>query len=614
MGLSNVLGNALSGMQVTQSALDVVSRNVANSGTPGYHKQSVSVTSLNGDVGSYATSTGVQRAFDQSLQTYYTSEVSDSSASKVQSSYLDQLQTYIGQPGSDNSLDTVYNTFQSAMTALTASPDDYSVRATAVTDAQALTSTLNQLSSSVQGLRQQANAQIASDVTSVNQSLAALAKVNIKLADQSTDSTTRAGLLDQRDRLVAQVAGVIDVKTTYRSDGTVALATRSGVGLLDQQASVFKFQPAGALSGASQFSMDDAANGVGTLTLTTPSGLSLDLVKQKVVQSGELAGLLNLRDNTLVTAQGQLDDIAAGLAQAVSTVVTPGTTVTAGAENGQSVDLADVQAGNDFVLDYTQGGVSKSLKVVRVDDTSKLPINYIDAPGTQIVGMDFSGGAAGVASQLNGLLGTGFTASGSGDNLQVLNDGTSANLVKSLTTETTSTATQGAGSALSLFVDSNNSAFTNSLDGTGQKLGFAGRIAVNSDVVDDNSLLVQSVSGASLGDATRATTMADQLGNMNFSGNPANRAGTAAVLNGNVSGLVSQMMDYQGNTVSAALSDSSTHSDALDAINSRMTSETGVNTDDEMARLVVLQNAYAANARVVSTVQTLLTSLMNAMQ
>ena len=43
MGLSASLGNALSGMNTSQSALNVLSRNVANAGTPGYHRQSLSV-------------------------------------------------------------------------------------------------------------------------------------------------------------------------------------------------------------------------------------------------------------------------------------------------------------------------------------------------------------------------------------------------------------------------------------------------------------------------------------------------------------------------------------------------------------------------------------------
>ena len=45
--------------------------------------------------------------------------------------------------------------------------------------------------------------------------------------------------MDQRDRLVSQIAEYVDVRVDYRADGTVALMTRTGVGILDVKASMF---------------------------------------------------------------------------------------------------------------------------------------------------------------------------------------------------------------------------------------------------------------------------------------------------------------------------------------------------------------------------------------
>src|SRR5690606_26432805 len=97
----------------------------------------------------------------------------------------------------------------------------------------------------------------------------------------------------------------------------------------------------------------------------------IDLVQQNVVQSGRLGALINLRDDTLVKAQDQLDEIAAGLAQALSTVSTPGTAASSGQQNGFSLDLGGIGDGNDFTLDYSVGGTNHTLKVVRVDDPAK---------------------------------------------------------------------------------------------------------------------------------------------------------------------------------------------------------------------------------------------------
>ena len=78
MGLSMALSNALSGMSVGQNGLDILSRNVANAGKPGYHRQSLSVIDTLGANSSYVRNGALTRAFDQSLQQHYTRAVSDS--------------------------------------------------------------------------------------------------------------------------------------------------------------------------------------------------------------------------------------------------------------------------------------------------------------------------------------------------------------------------------------------------------------------------------------------------------------------------------------------------------------------------------------------------------
>jgi flagellar hook-associated protein 1 FlgK len=612
MGLSTTLNNALSGMSVTQSSLDVLSRNVSNSGTPGYHRQSVNAIDQTGTSSTYATASTISRAFDQSLQTYYTNESADSSASAVTSTYLNQLTTYLGKPGDTNSLDTVFNNFQTALNAMTASPDDYSVRATVVSNAQTVASTLNSLTNSVQGLRQQANGQIKSDVDTLNQSLSSLVKINDKLGDFNTDATSKAALMDQRDRLVSQVSSLIDVNVAYRNDGSVALTTRSGVGILDVKASTFSFNPVTNLSANQQFSKDDTQNGVGSLTMTTPGGLSIDLVKQNVLQSGEIKGLLDLRDTILPQAQDQLDSVAAGLAQALSTNQTQGTAATgSGGATGLSVDLSNVQSGNDVLLKYSVGGTSQTVRVVRVDDTSKLPLDYT-AAGVRTVGVSFAGGAAGVASSLQSILGSSVRVSGTGSTLTVLNDGTANTAVQGLTAETTSSALQNAGLGMNLFVDGGNSAFTNSLDGSGQRLGFAGRISVNSGILADNTKLVESTSTTPIGDVARANYLFGQLNSMSFTDSPKNNAGVGGQLTGTVTNLIAQTMDFQGSSAANAQSDSDAHTDTMNDISQRMTDEYGVNVNDEMARLVQLQASYSANARVVSVAQDLINSLLQA--
>jgi flagellar hook-associated protein 1 FlgK len=612
MGLTTSLNNAVSGLHVNQDALAVLSRNISNAGTPGYHKQSLNIIDYNSANSTYGRTAGINRAFNTSLQTYYTRQVSDTAASSVQANYLDRLQGMMGKPGSAGSLDTLFGKLQNSLQTLATSPDDYTARGQAVQTAQDMASNLNRLSGSVQDLRRETEGQIAVDVESLNGLMGALQDVNSRLLDLGTGDASRSALMDQRDRLVSSVSELIDVQADYRPNGTVALMTRSGVGLIDGAASVFSFESAGSLAATSQFDTDPSKAKTGKLTLTTPSGLKVDLVEHSVIQGGELGGLLTLRDKTLVEAQSQLDEIAGNLAQAFSTVQTPGTAIT----NGLSSTTTGVAPGNDLMLKVKVGGVEQTVKIV---NTTQPGVDYRDASGNRVVGVDMAAGNAAVVTQLTAAFAStangpalGVTVVANAGALEFTATGTTQ--VTGLTKRSTSTGLQGQGLALNLFVDSDNGAFTNNLDGDPvQKVGFAARISINSAILADNSLMVQAQAGQTLGDAARPNLLIDQLNSMQFvgGGNPASDKGQFQ-LSGKLGDIISQVIGFQGSSTQKVLTQSSDRQLALDTIVQQMDVEYGVNVDEEMARLMDLQNSYSANAQVVGVVKELLAALLNA--
>ncbi|ODT64747.1 MAG: flagellar hook-associated protein FlgK [Pelagibacterium sp. SCN 63-23] len=611
MGLISSLSNAVSGLRTNQDSITILSRNVANAGTPGYHKQSLNVIDYNSTNSTYARTAGVNRAFSQSLQTYYNRQVSDTASSSVVANYLNKLQGFLGKPDEAGSLDTMFGSFKNSLQALATSPDDYPTRANVVAEAQAMAQRLNALSTSVQELRQETETRIANNVSEVNAMLISLNEVNNRMLDLGMTDTARAALHDQRDRLVASVAEVIDVQANYRPDGTVALMTRSGVGLLDNGVSTFKFATAGSLSPTSQTSVKPSDSKVGILTLTTPSGLTIDLVQQGVLQGGELAGLVHLRDKTLVETQNQLDEIAAGLAAVFSTVATPGTAADDGAgATGFTTDISQLKPGNDVLLTYTQNGAEQRVRIVN----STSGEDYVDASGQRVIAVDLSDSAAAAAVLQGKLPGLAITSPSSG-RLQVLDDGTGGTRdVLGLTARSTASGTQNGELAMALFVDQGNSPFTRNPDSDPpQIMGFAARIAINPAVLADNRLLVQFDIDHTLGDAARPEHILSQLNGMSFvSGtSPAANAGRHQ-LNGSLEQMIGQVLNYQGTTIGSALSARDNRLLTLDTITTQMTSEYGVDVDEEMARLTELQSAYAANARVVSVVKELLDTLFAA--
>ena len=552
MGLSVSLANALTGMKTTQDGLTVLSRNVANSGTAGYHRQNVVLKDMNGGSGSYSSFVGTKRAFVSSLERAYTREVSGMGYADVRNTFMERLETALGKPGDAISLDTLLQNFNNSLQALAASPEDYATRATTVSSAQALAQQLNSLSSTVQELRQETEIQISAEVDVLNQSLNSLKQVNERLADYSLDESSRMSVLDERDRLISKVADIMDVQVDYRSNDTVSLMTHSGLSLLDQGATQFSFTPAGSLSPNSLYSIDDAENGVGVLTAYTPSGLKLDVVDQNILKSGRLSGLIELRDETLVQAQAQLDSIAAAMSQALSTKVTDGIAATTAGTSGFDIDTTSVLSGNEIAVSYTHGGQTYDVRVVRVDDSNNLPMDYTTATGERVVGVSFSAGAGSVASQLNTILGPAISFAATGDTLEVRDDGGVNSSITSVTSYTTSQSTQDDGTALNLFTDLGNQPFTNSLDGDGQVRGYAARISVNTNIANDNSLLVQYQTDGTLGDSSRVDYMLNRLESANYT--PDNRQYSqlgSYSLSGNIQGLVQQVINFQGDQISA---------------------------------------------------------------
>lgn len=612
MGLSISLSNALSGMNSTQKGLEILSNNVSNAGTPGYHRQTLGLIDKNTIQSSFVNSAGVKRAFIASLQKQYSVTISSLGYSDLRATYLAQIEQLLGKPGDVAALSTVYQNFENSLQTLVTSPDDYATRANVVSNAQNLVETLNRLTKEIQTLRTDSETQLADNVNNLNKMLSSLADINNKLRDFSVQDSARLALLDERDRLVADISELVDVRVEYRSNDSVALMTNAGLGLLDNGATIFEFTSAGILNANSQFSVDKNKNKVGTLIATTPSGYQINVIEQNMISSGRIGALIEMRDISLVELQGQLDDIAASISQALSTITIEGNTIS-GPPDGFSADLANMQSGNEFTFSYSVNSQEQNVRIIRVDDNSKLPLDYVDPNGKRVIGLDFSSGIGAVVSALNSTLGPAITFSNpSGSIIEIVDDGLAGTSdVNSLSVKINSNATQGSGLALSLFVDQGNSSFTNSLDGEEQIIGYAGRISVNSEILADNELLVKYDSSTSLGDTARAEFLLNSLENMSFLSTKTSSANNGTFrLNGTAGEMITQMMSYQGSNISAAYSTNQTNQLSMDAVNLRIKDEYGVNIDEEMARLMELQNAYAASARIVSVVQELLDSLM----
>lgn len=622
MGLSSSLGTAISGLQATQIGIGVISQNVANADKTGYVRRTVSTndTYAGGAVGT--NSTAVQRLLDQVVQRQLWQESSGAAYTAARADVLGSLDQLYGAPGSTTALDSVYSSFTSALQALQNDPASYTNRAAVLDAASQLAQRLNGLSAGVQTLRTEAETGIANAVTQVNELLNALTTVNGRIATGQNDSNT-ADLRDQRDLIVAELSQYIDIRTSEDARGNLTIVTTSGAQIFDGRPSVtFGFDQRPVLGAQSLWSSDPAQRGVGTITLTDNSGNSIDAVANKAFRSGEIAAFIELRDKTLVQAQAQLDEIAAQLSSALSDREIAGTAVTAGAATGFDVDLTGLQSGNSVTLDYkvTPGGQTQRFTFVRVESAATLPLpaNASGDANNRVVGIDFSGGPASVATQIQAAIGGGFTVSNAGSVLRIVDDGAGATRdVVGLTARPTATGLASAGGSVELpfFVDAGagNAAYTGSFEGRSQALGYAGRIVVNPGLIADRSrLVVSNTSPATAqGDPARPKLLLERLSQSQRAFTSATSLdGSTATSTGTISNFVQRVVASTGQAVEAAKRLDEGQQVALASVQSRFQATAQVNVDQEMSTLIELQTAYAANARVISTVKELMDVLL----
>jgi flagellar hook-associated protein 1 FlgK len=244
-----------------------------------------------------------------------------------------------------------------------------------------------------------------------------------------------------------------------------------------------------------------------------------------------------------------------------------------------------------------------------------LPQNATADPNDYAVGIDFSGLSGSVVSQLNAALNSrNLQFSGTAPNITVLNNAGFSTITAASVTSTETSLTGGTAS-VPLFND-NGAAYTGAINGYGSQMtGFAQRISVNADLIKDNSrLVVYSTSPlTAAGDTTRPDFLVKQLNTSKYLYSAKTGIGSdAAPYKGTLLSYLQQFVSQQGSNAAAAKQLSEGQNVVLNTLQQKFSTSSGVNMDEEMAHLLSLQNAYAANARVMSTINQMYQSLMQA--
>lgn len=607
--LTKAFDTATAGIQATQYAIGIVSQNIANAGVGGFVKRSVTTVSGPGNSGVAVSSVG--RVFEESALTRLRLETSKAGYASTKSDLLSQIDRLHGKPGESTTLDGRLNALTQACQGLASNPASAAVRRSVVNAACALTDQIRGIAGSLDALNKDVGERLGTDVSAASGLLASIAGLNVKVAS-TADSGARAELLDQRDKQITQLASYLDVTATTLPDGSKSLMTTSGVLLVDRGVAASLAVDRRALDDVSG---PGSARLATPVTATLPGGGTIGLGRSDF-RLGSVAAALDLLAAALPRAQRRLDDLAFALAQSLTDKRVTATPSGTGFELSAK-DLADIKLGNTITLSINSTGAPRSVILVASAQAPREvnPILTVDAnaraqtfkiPASPATVQDF----ADAISAALGAVAPGLAATRTSAGTVALSGTGVQGAVATITQPTSAGDFSGGRLQFPLFVDGNvGTLITGSLDEGAQRLGLAERLTVNPRLIDNPAPLGARADGTP--DPARATFVVDALTKdpQTFS-SASGIGGTSAAGEATVVSFAQDVISVAGDAAATSKARDEQQRVALTVAQGAFSRSAGVSLDEEMSRLITLQTAYAANARVLTAAREMLDALL----
>jgi flagellar hook-associated protein 1 FlgK len=309
MSLSGALSNAISGLNANSRMADVVSANIANVLTEGYAPREVALQSRGSGHG--VSVSGVTRHVDTALLGDLRVADGSLAGSETRASFASALERAIGTPGTAGGLSTQLTALETSLVTAATRPEETARLQTVIREADGLAKSLNSMSSRIQSLRGEADADIARTVERLDEDLRKVVTLNNQIAAAKSNGRDSAGLEDQRQRVVDNVSNIVPVQQLPRDNGKLALVTAGGALLLDGRAASVEFD----VSPIVEAHMTQQ-NGI--LSGIRIDGLGVRTDGNGPLAGGKLAALFDNRDRTGTEAQAAIDSVARDLLERLS--------------------------------------------------------------------------------------------------------------------------------------------------------------------------------------------------------------------------------------------------------------------------------------------------------
>jgi len=385
------LSSAITGLNAHRKRIDVISQNIANVETPGYHRQTAELSAIgsgrsglfSGPAGAHGgVDVSVSRRWDQILDSNAKNERSRTSSLEAQAAAMTSLEANIGSfsgGGLAGRLQELFNGFDD----LANNPKDLAVRNVVLGNADAVASAINLEAATIDNAHQSAVERATVFVDQLNSLAASIAALDTEITAGVASGDDPHGLMDSRDRMATELAGLTDVTVGYEMDGQIRMSLNGHNLVSDGQ-----FRPVQITSVG-----DPALAPLGyqRYEIQSDSGRTLDL------RGGAIHGTLITANDLVPQQRRALDDVANSITTTVNALHAAGTGLD-GSTGNNMFDSASVTA-HTFAV--SADVVGEPLKLAASDGSAALDNSVASAIADLAV--DPTGPSAEHAEMLAGL-------------------------------------------------------------------------------------------------------------------------------------------------------------------------------------------------------------------
>ena len=298
MTLTNAIRTATSALASSSQQVSVLSRNISGVGNPDYVRRDPTT-----NIAPFGqTRVETQRQIDRSL---YASSITARANAEMHGAVADGLERLARiQNLEDYSLSALgqLQDLRSAVELAAAAPGNEAVLSSLVEQARTVASTISGNYGDVLSMRADADAAIKASVDRLNTLLGQFKELNDEVVTGTRTGQDVFDAMDARDAVINQISEEIGVSVLSRESNDLVLVASNGVILFETTARSVSFEP-NAVYGPNTTGNAVYLDGIPV------NGANASLP----INSGRIAGNLQLRDDILSEQQRQLDEISRGL-------------------------------------------------------------------------------------------------------------------------------------------------------------------------------------------------------------------------------------------------------------------------------------------------------------